>query len=363
MIWKKILPPDGGGALRRLIRIRKEMFEHSLDKQSHSSFDQTTLPLKPLTILDFQRPDDAADARAVSIGSKQQGWRISDDEVIGGFSRATFTLMNELVPNPRFSSTNVTRTNKEDGMSSSYSNSSRQDENVLTLSGVDDANHNQQGQKNNHSNNNNNHVVSFVRWAGNIDTRIGPKSRAKRSGFCAIRCPEFPLGGIPVGEKYNALEVRCRTDGRAYTFNLKVQSYFPDDLYQSLITVQPEEVRKEYERTSKSMTIEQEETRMNHEEVGPAHPYDGFVSVVLPFRDFILTSYGRIKAQQRNLEGGVRIEHLGITLMDGKDGPFTFDLARIRLVNYSAETGTILNDDGATATAAAATAVDGAPQI
>lgn len=301
MIWKKILPPEGGGALRRLVRIRKEMFEHSLDKQSKSSFDKTSLPLKPLTIIDFQRPDDAADARAVSIGSKQQGWRISDDEVIGGFSRATLTLWNEH--------------SKKISSSSSTEN------------------------------------LPFVRWTGNIDTRIGPKSRAKRSGFCAIRCPEFPLGGIPVGEKYNALEIKCRTDGRAYTFNLKIQSYFPDDLYQSLITVQPEEVLQEYKRQNQplSVAVDRDSNSSSSTDsvstTATTSAASGFISVVLPFRDFVLTSYGRMKAQQRNLDGGIQIEHLGITLMDGKDGPFTFDLARIRLVNYSAVEEKIMNDD------------------
>lgn len=303
MIWKKILPPEGGGALRRLVRIRKEMFEHSLDKQSKSSFDKTSLPLKPLTIIDFQRPDDAADARAVSIGSKQQGWRISDDEVIGGFSCATLTLWNEH--------------SKKISSSSSTEN------------------------------------LPFVRWTGNIDTRIGPKSRAKRSGFCAIRCPEFPLGGIPVGEKYNALEIKCRTDGRAYTFNLKIQSYFPDDLYQSLITVQPEEVLQEYKRQNQPLSVAVDRDSNSSSSTDSVSTTattgtsagGGFISVVLPFRDFVLTSYGRMKAQQRNLDGGIQIEHLGITLMDGKDGPFTFDLARIRLVNYSAVEEKIMNDD------------------
>lgn len=279
------------------------MFEHSLDNQSKSSFDKSSPPMKPLTIIDFQRPDDAADARAVSIGSKQQGWRISDDEVIGGFSRASLTLWNA-APSASSSSSSSSQLSSSSSSSTSSSSSS--------FAMKDDSN------------------LAFVRWTGHIDTRIGPKSRAKRSGFCAIRCPEFPLGGIPVGDKYNALEIKCRTDGRAYTLNLKVQSYFPDDLYQSLITVQPDQVLQEYMRLR-----EHYENDCKQE----------FISVVLPFRDFILTSYGRMKAQQRHLDGGIQIEHLGFTLMDGKDGPFTFDLARIRLVNYSAVEGKIMNDD------------------
>ena len=70
---------------------------------------------------------------------------------------------------------------------------------------------------------------------------------------------------------------------------------------------------------------------------------DGFVSVVLPFQDFLLTSHGMVKAQ-RTLDGGIKLQHLGLTLMDGKDGPFTFDISKIRLVNFNAEDGVIVND-------------------
>jgi hypothetical protein len=337
MIWKRILPPEGGGAIRRLIRIRKEMFEFSFQKQSSNSFDKPTLPMKPLTIIDFSEKDDAADARAVSIGNAKQGWRISDDEVIGGFSRATFQLLQP-------------GDDKGDAPQDATINNNHEEDRQNEDQYKDQQLSNQQQQQ-----------QPFVRWSGTIDTRIGPKSRAKRSGFCAIRCPEFPFGGIPVGNKYNALEVLCRTDGRAYTLNLKVQTYFPDDLYQSLITVKKEEVEELMELRRKQLKNDPRlggnnsssnstastayaTTTDSTDETSAAL---GFISVVLPFNDFILTSHGMIKAQQRSLDGGVQLQHMGLTLMDEQDGPFTFDLAKIRLVNYDKEEGKIMNDVGA----------------
>jgi hypothetical protein len=39
--------------------------------------------------------------------------------------------------------------------------------------------------------------VPFVRWKGTLDTRVNKdkKNKVKRSGFCTILSPEFPLGG------------------------------------------------------------------------------------------------------------------------------------------------------------------------
>jgi hypothetical protein len=158
----------------------------------------------------------------------------------------------------------------------------------------------------------NSHLIPFLRFEGITDTTIPKGKNIMRSGFCALRSPDFILGGANIGEYYNALEIKCRLDSRIYTVNLKVRTFFPDDLYQAFITQPPKE----------------EQNNNDDKE---------WNTLILPFNEFALTAFGRTREVQRKLDGGVTIEHFGITLADGKDGEFRLDLASVNCINYYPE--------------------------
>jgi hypothetical protein len=215
----------------------------------------------------------------------------------------------------------------------------------------------------------------FLRWTGSLSTKINKKSHLARnitrSGFAAILSPECPFSA-PLGNKYKALEIGCRTDGRTYAVNLHVETMFPEDMYQGFIVGGgSEEQQKIHDKrdiqilidpsndADTSMTSVQEGRKglkvpaldsldirthlKNRQKVAYKkdpnnHPYTGFPplgfqKLILPFRDLALTSRGRMRVTQRDLDGAVNIESIGFTLMDGHDGDFCFDLVSLRAVN------------------------------
>jgi hypothetical protein len=223
--------------------------------------------------------------------------------------------------------------------------------------------------------------VPFLRWSGNISTEINranPKSRhITRSGFAAILSPEYPMGA-PLGNKYKALEICCRTDGRTYAVNLHVETYFPDDMYQGFIgregmvgsgnasdTIFAQndgDKQIESDNDQEDVTTEpnqsldvREYIRSRYERVykldpstdaRSGFPPKGFTRLILPFMAFTLTSRGRARMEQRDLDGAISIESIGFTLMDGRDGDFNFDLVSIRAINIlNGEVVGTLEDD------------------
>lgn len=273
-----IFPSRGGGWARRYLAYRKDIFRTNL-------LTKDRVPCPPLTLFDFSRHDDAVDAARVGEYNSD-AWRISDDRVIGGFSKAQAVLL-------------------------------RTPEDVVGhLSGEEiDSNEN----TTNPGKTETDDFVPFLRWQGTLDTTIGLQSLAQRSGFAALRSPEFPFNGANLQGLYNALEVTCRTDGRRYTFNLKVSTSIPNDIYQGQIQ-------------SRAKPNVSDDAML---------PFERFI---LPFSNLSLTSMGREREVFRELDDNVCIESVGLALMDGENGDFQLDLAKIRAVNVHDEYGVYEGD-------------------
>ena len=188
---------------------------------------------------------------------------------------------------------------------------------------------------------------------------------------------EYPYSA-PLGNKYKALEICCRTDGRTYAVNLHVETMFPEDMYQGFLIggtgsteynynnsnrLEEQLSQERYFKTTTITTDDGNEQAIEGELEQPeqyldvrehlqnrrnlirkttlssddhpyyGHPPLGFQRYILPFKDFALTSRGRMRLNQRDLDGAVNIESIGFTLMDGKDGDFCFDLVSLRAVN------------------------------
>ena len=324
MIWKKLFPTEGGGALRRWAAVRKELFDINMDKELLYNY--------PLTFFDFSRQDDAADALVAEEGPTKGGWRLSDDGVIDGYSRGTMKLIQTSEDYRRHmnlkpyvldggeSDANGKKL-KENPMESSAgqetitSSETKQDYEFQpgdeAPSVLDDIAKKNAKLMEEMESEGEQPFIPFIRWEGKLDTRVGENSKATRSGFCALRSPEFPFP-INLKNNYNALEITCRSDGRVYTVNLKISTFMPDDLYQGYITVPA-----------------------THEPGAAICERTGgdFVTLFIPFNTMLLTSQGRMREVQRELDGAIKVENVGFTLMDNVDGNFQFDLARIRAVN------------------------------
>ncbi len=301
MIWDRLFTPNSGNQMKRWLRFqqamnRKRWFE--LDREKNG----------PIILFDFSIWEDAVDAELVDVSDKHGGWRITDDSVIGGYSHATLKLARTSDDYKR-----LMAGQDPIPLLSSSSNQQYHKDHMFTGGDIDDRTVESQDEGSKRDRNGL-EFVPFVRWKGSLDTRVNQElSKVQRSGFCNIRSPEFPFSGADLGGRYNGLEIMCRSDGRPYSLNLKVESFIPDDLYQCFINIPP--------------TIEPG-TKICPDTGGR------FDRVVLLFQHFIVTSGGRMRARQRDLDTSIKIQSIGITLMDGVDGDFEFDLARIRAVNY-----------------------------
>jgi hypothetical protein len=295
---------SGGGKMRRYLK-----FQQAMSKKRWFELDRERNG--PIALFDFSDRDDAIDVALVDEGAKKGGWRISDDSTIGGHSRGYLQLIRNTEDYQRIGR------GEEPVSLSELIEKGEINPNDYNDNEIDD----DDGEEGEGEERESSEFVPFARWNGTIDTRIHENSDVQRSGFCAIRSPEFPFGGADLGGRYNGLEIMCRSDGRPYSLNLKVDTFIEEDVFQTFINI--------------PATIEP------GAEICP-DTGGKFDRVVLLFQHFIVTSGGRMRATQRDLDNRVQIQSIGFTLMDGVDGDFQFDLARIRAVNFD-ERGVIHN--------------------
>lgn len=296
MVYRYLFPARGGGWARRYWQYRQQL-------ASSEWYTSDGIPMPPVTLFDFTREIDRADASAIS-GKDSDGWRISDDQVIGGFSTSNAALIR---------TTNCWRRHIDEGITDSKEQLSNEELNST--------------------------MTPYLRWYGNLDTTLGLESKAQRSGFCALRSPEFPFEGANLQGLFECLEIQCRestpicklnkgeeVQERMYTVNVKVSSSVIDDIYQGHLAL---------------------ETGHGHED--DPQP---LLTFLLPFRNLQLTAGGRDREYSRRLDDSVKIESIGFVLMDGIDGNFSFDFARARAVNRS-EDGSVYEGPTEDATATA----------
>jgi hypothetical protein len=101
-------------------------------------------------------------------------------------------------------------------------------------------------------------------FSGVLDSDIaGAQGNVIKSGFCAARY-RLPPQDDDLGQ-YEGLAMRVKGDGRTYTVNVQCDTWFEDDLYQGFIVT----------------------------------PADEWVTVELPFNQFLLTSGGYVRTEQR----------------------------------------------------------------
>ena len=255
-------PSGGGGWGRRYVKFQFHMLKQLV-------LNPYLLPYPPVALFDFSNADDAADAKRVHMGD-YDGWRLSDDGVIGGYSncKATLVVPEKInMSNENTNSTNMSSTTTDDNNDKSNSTIDSETTSLRIKpqdSGVQSASEGQStsteaiDNKTNESSsvtvtkppvlesNDKNHTlvsmkdnsfgIPYLHWAGEIDTTVGLEGSHGRSGFATLRSPKFPFGGAALKTEYEALEITCRIlDNRVYTVNIEVNSFIPNDMFRGYI--------------------------------------------------------------------------------------------------------------------------------
>ncbi|KAI8379526.1 complex I intermediate-associated protein 30-domain-containing protein [Radiomyces spectabilis] len=141
------------------------------------------------------------------------------------------------------------------------------------------------------------------RFHGHISLELPANREIQQSGYAAIRTKAQPssMFGTPCWDTsiFRYLALRVRGDRRRYFVNIQTDGVIQTDLYQHRLFL----------RT----------------------PGD-WETVMIPFRDFILTNNGMIQEQQVEMFRE-KVKTVGISLMDRQEGPFDIEIDWIKAMN------------------------------
>ncbi|KAF9580234.1 hypothetical protein BGW38_003195 [Lunasporangiospora selenospora] len=141
------------------------------------------------------------------------------------------------------------------------------------------------------------------KFHGNISLDLPTNDQVEKSGYagCRTRTKPSNIFGTPVWDTclFEYLALRVKGDNRKYFVNLQTDGIVPTDLYQHRLFLK---TPGEWE------------------------------TVLIPFKDFILTNRGVIQEQQIEIFRE-RVKNVGISIIDRAAGPFSLEIESISAAN------------------------------
>ncbi|KAG0302082.1 hypothetical protein BGZ98_007800 [Dissophora globulifera] len=141
------------------------------------------------------------------------------------------------------------------------------------------------------------------RFHGQLSLDLPENESVEKSGYAGIRTKTRAgsIFGTPVWDTclFEYLSLRVKGDERKYFVNLQTDGVVPTDLYQHRLFLK---TPGEWE------------------------------TVLIPFKDFILTNQGFIQEDQIEIYRE-RIKNVGVSIIDRKSGPFEIEIEGISAVN------------------------------
>ncbi|KAF8936097.1 hypothetical protein BGZ58_004616 [Dissophora ornata] len=153
------------------------------------------------------------------------------------------------------------------------------------------------------------------RFYGQLSLDLPENESVEKSGYAGIRTKTRPgsIFGTPVWDTclFEYLSLRVKGDERKYFVNLQTDGVVPTDLYQHRLFLK---TPGEWE------------------------------TVLIPFKDFILTNQGFIQEEQIEIFRE-RVKNVGVSIIDRKSGPFELEIECISAVNTGPDPNARPDDD------------------